>query len=131
MLAAGGLGLAWLVRPWLAAVGLGYLLLTGSYTLWWRQIAVADIVAVAGGFILRALAGGVATDVSVSRWFLAVTSFGALFLVAGKRYSELRASSRAFVTRLDGVIRAARRRASLEEYSGARTCASSSGSPRR
>lgn len=107
LLAAGGLALAFAVRPWLAAVGLGYLLLTGSYTLWWRQIAIADIAAVAAGFILRALAGAVATDVAVSRWFLAVTSFGALFLVAGKRYAELRAASSGSVTK----------RASLQEYS--------------
>jgi decaprenyl-phosphate phosphoribosyltransferase len=89
-LAAGGLGLALIVRPWLAGVGLGYLLLTGSYTLWWRSVAVADIASISCGFILRALAGGVATDITVSRWFLLVTSFGALFLVAGKRYAELR-----------------------------------------
>jgi decaprenyl-phosphate phosphoribosyltransferase len=107
-LAAAGLALAFAVQPWLAAVGVGYLALTGSYTLWWRQIAVADIAAVASGFILRALAGAVATDVAVSRWFLAVTSFGALFLVAGKRYAELRAAS-------SGTVVA--KRASLEEYS--------------
>jgi len=107
LLAAGGLALAAAVTPWLAAVGVGYLTLTGSYTLWWRQIAVADIAAVASGFILRALAGAVATDVAVSRWFLAVTSFGALFLVAGKRYAELRASSAGSATK----------RASLAEYS--------------
>jgi decaprenyl-phosphate phosphoribosyltransferase len=104
-LAATGLGLALVVRPWLAAVGLGYLLLTGSYTLWWRNIAVADIAAICGGFVLRALAGGVATDITVSRWFLLVTSFGALFLVAGKRYAELRASGPATL------------RASLGDYS--------------
>jgi decaprenyl-phosphate phosphoribosyltransferase len=57
--------------------------------LWWRSVAVADIAAVAGGFVLRALAGGVATSVPVSRWFMLVTSFGALFVVAGKRYAEL------------------------------------------
>ena len=101
------------MRPWLAAVAVGYLVLTGSYTLWWRQIAVADLAAVAGGFILRALAGGVAIDVTVSRWFLTVASFGALFLVAGKRYSELRASS-AKGTR-EPLLRSAR--ASLDEYS--------------
>jgi len=127
-LAAGGLGLAWLVRPWLAAVGLGYLLLTGSYTLWWRQIAVADLTAVACGFIVRALAGGVAADVAVSRWFLAVTSFGALFLVAGKRYAELRANEleqpeprpaalAAGAPASAAAGPASRGRASLEEYS--------------
>jgi decaprenyl-phosphate phosphoribosyltransferase len=105
-LAAGGLGLAFVVRPWLAGVGLGYLLLTGSYTLWWRRVAVADIASIACGFVLRALAGGIATDVAVSRWFLLVTSFGALFLVAGKRYAELRVSAAGGVSR-----------PSLEEYS--------------
>jgi decaprenyl-phosphate phosphoribosyltransferase len=88
-LAIGGLALAAAVRPALAGVGAGYLALTASYTLWWRSVAVADIAAVAGGFVLRALAGGVATSVPVSRWFMLVTSFGALFLVAGKRYAEL------------------------------------------
>lgn len=105
VLAGTGLGLAVVVRPWLAAVLGGYMVLTGSYTLWWRNVAVADIAAVAGGFVLRAIAGGVATDITVSRWFLLVTSFGALFLVAGKRYAELTASA------------GAPTRASLEQYS--------------
>jgi decaprenyl-phosphate phosphoribosyltransferase len=106
-LAAGGLALAAAVRPWLAAVAGAYLLLTASYTAWWRSVAVADLACIAGGFVLRALAGGVATDVTVSRWFLTVTSFGALFLVAGKRHAELRAAT-------DGSGRAA-----LEQYSRA------------
>ncbi|HUN79245.1 MAG TPA: decaprenyl-phosphate phosphoribosyltransferase [Solirubrobacteraceae bacterium] len=89
VLALGGLALAAYLRWELAAVATGYLLLTGSYTLWLRRIAVADIVAIAGGFVLRAAAGGAATDVAVSRWFMLVTSFGALFVVAGKRYAEL------------------------------------------
>jgi decaprenyl-phosphate phosphoribosyltransferase len=101
-----GLGLAAAVRPALAGVGAGYLALTGSYTLWWRSVAVADIAAVAGGFVIRALAGGVATDVSLSRWFVLVTSFGALYLVAGKRYAELREAEQ------DGV-----QRPSLRVYS--------------
>jgi decaprenyl-phosphate phosphoribosyltransferase len=124
VLAAAGLGLAFAVRPWLAAVGAGYLLLTASYTMWWRQVAVADLAAIACGFILRALAGGVAIDVSVSRWFLTVTSFGALFLVAGKRYAELRAGEPPVAwqepSRTLGAAAArgvARGRASLEEYS--------------
>jgi decaprenyl-phosphate phosphoribosyltransferase len=88
-LAIGGLGLAAAVHPALAGVGAGYLALTASYTMWWRSVAVADIAAIAGGFVLRALAGGAATSVPLSRWFMLVTSFGALFLVAGKRYAEL------------------------------------------
>ena len=43
---------------------------------------------VGSGFVLRAVAGGAATHVPLSPWFLLVTSFGALFIVGGKRSSE-------------------------------------------
>jgi len=46
---------------------------------------------VASGFLLRAIAGGVAADILLSQWFLLVASFGSLFMVAGKRYSEIKA----------------------------------------
>jgi decaprenyl-phosphate phosphoribosyltransferase len=89
VLALGGLALATAITPGLAAVGAGYLAVTMSYSLWWRQLVVADILAIAAGFVLRALAGGVATDVYLSRWFVIVTACGAIFLVAAKRYAEL------------------------------------------
>jgi decaprenyl-phosphate phosphoribosyltransferase len=92
VLAIAGLGLAAAVTPGLAAVGAGYLAVTMSYSLWWRRVVVADIVAIAAGFVLRALAGGVATDIYLSRWFVIVTACGAIFLVAAKRYAELRDS---------------------------------------
>jgi decaprenyl-phosphate phosphoribosyltransferase len=85
-----GLVLCLAIRPALAAVAVCYLLLTLSYSLVWREVVVADIVIVAAGFLVRAAAGGVAADVPLSRSFLAVTSACALFLVAGKRYGELR-----------------------------------------
>ena len=88
-LAVGGLALAAAIRPQLAAVGAGYLLLTAAYSLWLRRIALLDILAIAGAFVVRAAAGGVATDVPLSRWFLVVTSCGALFVVAGKRHAEI------------------------------------------
>jgi len=99
--AAAGLGLAMatLVRPGLALVALGYLALTTSYSLWWRHLVIADMVAIAGGFVLRAAAGGVAARVSLSASFLAVTSACALFVVAGKRYAELVAGREAAATR--------------------------------
>ena len=42
------------------------------------------------GFILRAVAGGVATSVALSNWFLIVVSFGSLLVVTGKRSGEKR-----------------------------------------
>jgi len=74
----------------LGVVACGYLALTASYSLWWRRVVVADILAIAAGFVLRALAGGVATDIWLSRWFVIVTAGCAIFLVAAKRYAELR-----------------------------------------
>ena len=90
LLALAGIGLAFAIRPELAAVAFGYIALTVSYSLWWRHIAVLDIVAIASGFALRALAGGVATDIYLSRWFVLVTAFGAIYLVAAKRLAEQR-----------------------------------------
>ncbi len=89
-LATLGIVLATLIRPTLGAVAVCYLLLTASYSLWLRRVAVLDILAIAAGFVLRAIAGGVATDIYLSRWFVIVTACFAIFLVTAKRYAELR-----------------------------------------
>ena len=73
----------------LVAVGAGYIVLNVAYTLCLRRIAVADIGAIAGCFVLRAVAGGVAAPVGISRWFVLVISFAALFVAAGKRYADI------------------------------------------
>jgi len=78
------------IAPGLGAVALLYLALTLSYSIWWRGIVALDLLAIAAGFVLRPLAGGVASDIYLSRWFVLVTGFGAIFLVAAKRFSELR-----------------------------------------
>jgi decaprenyl-phosphate phosphoribosyltransferase len=72
------------------AVTLGYVALTTSYTYWLKHVAVVDIVVVAFGFVIRAVAGVAGTDIPISDWYLIVASFGSLFLVAGKRTTELR-----------------------------------------
>ncbi len=72
----------------LLAVACGYVLLNLTYTTLWRRVPVADIVAIAGAFVLRALGGGVAAQVSISSSFLVVVTFAALFVAAGKRYSD-------------------------------------------
>ncbi len=65
-----------------------YLSLTCAYTFWLKHQPVVDIMAVAAGFVLRAIAGGAATGVPISKWFYLVTSAGALFMVVGKRQGE-------------------------------------------
>ena len=88
--ACAGLALGAAIRPELAAVGGCYLALTGAYSVWLRHVVVLDILAIAAGFVLRAVAGGVASDIYLSRWFVIVTGCCAIFLVAAKRYAELR-----------------------------------------
>lgn len=65
-----------------------YILLTTSYSLWLKEIAVVELVVVAAGFGLRAVGGAFAIAVPISQWFLIVSFFGALFIVSGKRHGE-------------------------------------------
>lgn len=67
-----------------------YLALTFAYSRRLKRIAVVDILAVAGGFLLRTVGGAVAAGVAMSSWFLLTALLGSLFLVTGKRLSELR-----------------------------------------
>jgi len=88
-LLAGGLAIAFLVNWRLGVTVAGYKVLTTAYTYWLKDLPVFDIAIVASGFIVRAVAGGLAADIALSRWFLIVACFGSLFMVAGKRHGEL------------------------------------------
>jgi decaprenyl-phosphate phosphoribosyltransferase len=82
-----------------ATVGLllvvgSYLVITGAYSFGLKHEPVVELAIVALGFVLRAVGGGVATDTPLSQWFLIVTGFGSLLVVAGKRESELVLSTR-------------------------------------
>ncbi|MDI2126269.1 decaprenyl-phosphate phosphoribosyltransferase [Yinghuangia seranimata] len=97
--------LAWVLGPVLAvvAVGLSFLLCNAGtalivglyvvlhvlYSFAFKHVQVLDLMMVASGFLFRAMVGGVAADIPLSRWFLLTAGFGSLFMVAGKRYSEM------------------------------------------
>ena len=66
-----------------------YLVTTVSYSMWLKHEPVIELALIASGFVLRAIAGGTATGIHISPWFLTVAAFGSLFMAAGKRYSEL------------------------------------------
>ena len=66
-----------------------YIVLQLAYCTFLKHQPVLDLAVVSSGFLLRAVAGGVAADVELSPWFLLVAAFGSLFMVAGKRYSEV------------------------------------------
>ncbi len=67
-----------------------YVVLTVSYSTVLKHQPVLDLLAVAGGFVIRAIAGAEASSVEMSTWFLLCASFGALFIVTGKRYAEMK-----------------------------------------
>jgi decaprenyl-phosphate phosphoribosyltransferase len=67
-----------------------YFVISISYSLWLKNVAIIEMGVVASGFFLRAYGGAVTSHIAVSTWFLVVISFGALFLVVGKRTGELK-----------------------------------------
>jgi decaprenyl-phosphate phosphoribosyltransferase len=71
---------------WLIA---GYVVMTLTYSSYLKHVPLIEMFIVAAGFLLRAIAGGAATNIPLSQWFLIVASFGSLFLVTGKRYAEV------------------------------------------
>jgi len=88
VLIVAAIGLSFTARWQLAVTIAGYVTITTLYSLVLKHVAVVDIVAVAAGFVLRAVAGATATGVPISDWFFIVASFGSLFMVAGKRHAE-------------------------------------------
>ncbi|HEY3894171.1 MAG TPA: decaprenyl-phosphate phosphoribosyltransferase [Pseudonocardiaceae bacterium] len=94
LLFAGALGMSFLATPNLALVTAVYIAVQISYCLWLKHQPVVDIAIVASGFLLRAIAGGAAANIELSQWFLLVAAFGSLFMVAGKRYAEIRLAER-------------------------------------
>jgi decaprenyl-phosphate phosphoribosyltransferase len=85
-----------------------YLAIQAAYVIYLRSVALLDITVIASGFLLRALAGGLATDLPVSDWFLLVIASSSLFVAAGKRFADLMHHS----TIQDGTPS----RASLHDY---------------
>jgi decaprenyl-phosphate phosphoribosyltransferase len=88
VLVVAGLAVGFALTWQLGVVVALYLAESFSYSLGGKRLAVIELGLVASGFILRAIAGGVASGLPLSSWFLVVISFGALFVVAGKRLAE-------------------------------------------
>jgi len=83
-----GVGLALLTEPRSAAVVALYGVLTVAYSMGLKNTALLDLALVSSGFVLRAVAGAVATATPMSDWFILCTMFGSFFIVTGKRFAE-------------------------------------------
>ena len=68
---------------------LAYVAVQAAYLGGVKDEPALDLAVVSSGFLLRAIAGGTAAGLALSPWFLLVATFGALFVVSGKRYSEM------------------------------------------
>jgi decaprenyl-phosphate phosphoribosyltransferase len=91
VLGACGLALGFFVSMPLGITMLVYISLQLLYSAYLKHLPVVDLAMVASAFLLRAIAGGVATGIPLSQWFLLVAAFGSFFMVSGKRYSEMKA----------------------------------------
>ena len=90
VLSAVGLVALAMVAPVLGGIGLLYLFINVAYSLGVKRIVLLDAFSVASGYVIRATAGAVAIDVTPSPWLYATTAAGALFIVLGRRYAEVR-----------------------------------------
>ncbi|MEV0947136.1 decaprenyl-phosphate phosphoribosyltransferase [Rhodococcus sp. NPDC049939] len=94
VLLVGSIALSFAANWQLAVVMAVYIGIQLSYCFGLKHQAVLDICIVSSGFLLRAIAGGVAAEIDLSQWFLLVMAFGSLFMAAGKRYAELQLAER-------------------------------------
>ncbi len=75
--------------PWrFGAVALAYSALLVAYSVWLKHVVIVDVLTVAVGFVLRAVAGAEAVEVGISGWLVICTILIALFLALGKRRHE-------------------------------------------
>lgn len=107
LLAAAGLWGGWALAPAFAGVEATYLVINLFYSTWLKRVVILDVMAVASGFLLRAVAGAVVIQVAISHWLILCASLLSLFLGFCKRRSEL-------ATLAD---QAAQHRSILREYS--------------
>jgi decaprenyl-phosphate phosphoribosyltransferase len=88
VLLGAGIGISALLSWQLVVVMSSYVAVQFAYSYRLKHEPIFDLACVAAGFVLRALAGGVAARVPISEWFLIVAMFGSLMMVTGKRFAE-------------------------------------------
>jgi 4-hydroxybenzoate polyprenyltransferase len=80
---------AFAINTAFGVVGAMYLVLQVCYSMWLKHLVIVDALALAGGFVLRAIGGAVAINVAFSSWLLLMTLLGALFIGFSKRRAEI------------------------------------------
>jgi 4-hydroxybenzoate polyprenyltransferase len=89
VLGVAAMSLAFVLSPAFASIAALYIALMTAYSLALKNVVVLDVLVVALGFVLRAIAGAIAIRVAFSNWLLICTLLLALFLALAKRRQEL------------------------------------------
>ncbi len=89
ILAMVSLVLSYRLSPSFALTALVYFVLNLLYSLYLKHVVIIDVMCIALGFVLRAVAGAVVIGVAISAWLIVCTTLLALFLGFGKRRHEL------------------------------------------
>ena len=97
-LGVSGTILSFLLGASFGLIALVYLILTFAYSFWLKHVVIMDVLALAAGFVLRAIAGAVVIGVLISPWLILCTLMLALFLGLSKRRAELVATRQAGAT---------------------------------
>jgi len=108
LLAVAGLVVMILVEPLLGVAGGLYSVINIGYSFGLKQVVLLDAFAVTSGYVIRAAAGAVTIDVTPSPWLYVTAGAGALFIVLGRRFAEVRLA--------EG--KAEEQRTVLKDYSG-------------
>jgi 4-hydroxybenzoate polyprenyltransferase len=83
------LGLSFWLNPVFALTALSYFVLNLLYSVYLKNVVIIDVMCIAAGFVIRAVAGAVVIGVEISTWLVVCTILLALFLGFGKRRHEL------------------------------------------
>ena len=108
LLTVAGLVVMILVEPLLGVAGGLYSVINIGYSFGLKQVVLLDAFAVTSGYVIRAAAGAVTIDVTPSPWLYVTAGAGALFIVLGRRFAEVRLA--------EGT--AEEQRTVLKDYSG-------------
>lgn len=88
ILGIGSLAATFILAKNLFIIAAAYAVLSLLYSLFLKHIVIIDVMSIAAGFVLRALAGAVVINVAFSGWLLISSFLLALFLGFGKRRHE-------------------------------------------